>query len=143
MANVSIYKHFKIACVCLLIIFNFQCPLFSFAQSDADRMFKKYTTRDGMLNNSVYAMERSKNGLWWIGTAEAFNALTDIVLKTGRKPGISQRLFTWGCKSIFEDSQTNVWVFNLGFPYVFPSGSKKYQLVEIDSTRKLIIRILT
>ena len=69
MANVSIYKNFKIACICLLIIFNFQYPLFSHAQSDADRMFKKYTTRDGMLSNSVYAMERSKNGLWWIGTA--------------------------------------------------------------------------
>ncbi len=136
MASITAYKHFRLASASFLIIFNFQCLLFSYAQPDAERMFKKFTTKDGMLNNSVYAMERSKNGLWWIGTSEGLQRFDGYSFENWTEAIDKSSVIHLGVQRIFEDSKSNIWVFNLGYPYVFPAGSKKYQLVKIDSTKE-------
>lgn len=120
----------------IFILIGFCIPQLSLAQPDADRMFKKYTTKDGMLNNSVYSIEKSNNGLWWIGTAEGLQRFDGYNFENWTEASDKQTTIHMGVQRIFEDSKTNVWVFNLGYPYVFPAGSKKYQLVTIDSTRE-------
>ncbi len=130
------YRQFHIRCICFLILFSIHYPQFSFAQADVGRMFKKYTTQDGMLNNGVYAMDRSKNGLWWIGTSEGLQRFDGYRFEKWIEGVDKSNVIHMGVQKIFEDSQSNVWVFNLGFPYVFPAGSKKYQLVKIDSTKE-------
>lgn len=101
-------------------------------------MFKKYTTKDGLLINSVYALDRSKNGLWWIGAGVGLQRFDGYSFENWNEAIDSSNTITQSVLRMFEDSKGNVWVLNLGINYVYPAGSKKYRLVTIDSSRKIV-----
>lgn len=105
------------------------------AQQDADQMFKKYSSREGLLNNGIYSLARSKNGLWWIGTGIGLQRFDGYNFETWNQSSDSSAQSLLGAQNVFEDSEGNVWVFNFNRHYVFPSGSKKFELVTLDSAK--------
>lgn len=100
-------------------------------------MFKKYTTKDGLLNNGQYSLARSKNGLWWIGTGIGLQRFDGYTFETWNEPSDIFTANRLGAQNVYEDSQENVWVFNYNKHYVFPAGSKKLQLIPLDSVKSI------
>jgi len=96
-------------------------------------MFKKYTTKDGMLINGVYSLDRSKNGMWWIGTGAGLQRFDGYHFENWTEAMEKTTVANMGVQTVFEDSKTNVWVFNFGTQYYFAAGSKKYRVVTTDT----------
>ena len=100
-------------------------------------MFKKYTTKDGMLSNGVYSLDRSKNGMWWIGTGAGLQRFDGYYFENWTEAMEKTTEANMGVQAVFEDSKENVWVFNFGAQYYFAAGCKKYRVVTIDTSRNI------
>jgi signal transduction histidine kinase len=107
------------------------------AQPDASRMFSKYTTKDGLLINSIYDIERSRNGMWWIGTGAGLQRFDGYSFENWTEPVDKKNQNNAGVQQIYEDSAGNVWVFNFSYHYVFPAGKKKYERIASDPAKKI------
>jgi signal transduction histidine kinase len=107
------------------------------AQPDASRMFSKYTTKDGLLINSIYDIERSRNGMWWVGTGAGLQRFDGYSFENWTEPVDKRNLNNAGVQRIYEDSAGNVWVFNFSYHYVFPAGKKKYERVTADPAKRI------
>ncbi|HLO79423.1 MAG TPA: sensor histidine kinase [Chitinophagaceae bacterium] len=133
MSRFNIYylpKWLKIA-----MVFLFVCKS-AIAQPDASRMFSKYTTKQGLLINSIYDIERSRNGMWWIGTGAGLQRFDGYGFETWTEPADKKDLSNPGVQRVYEDSLGNVWAFNFSYHYVFPAGKKKYELITIAPGKK-------
>jgi signal transduction histidine kinase len=100
-------------------------------------MFKKYSTKDGLLNNGIYSLARSKNGLWWIGTGIGLQRFDGYTFETWNEPDDTSGTTAFGAQNVFEDSHENVWVFNYKMHYVFPASSKKLKPIFPDSSKSV------
>lgn len=98
-------------------------------------MFKKYSSKEGLLNNGIYSIARSKNGLWWIGTGLGLQRFDGYHFETWNQASDSSIQNLLGAQNVLEDTEGNVWVFNFNQHYVFPSGSKKLKLITLDSSK--------
>ncbi len=107
------------------------------AQPDAKRMFKKYSTRDGLLNNGIYSLALNKNGLWWISTGIGLQRFNGYDFETWDQSADTSATNKLGAQNVYEDSRGNVWVFNFSDHFVFPAYHNKFILVGIDSTKKI------
>ncbi len=107
------------------------------AQPDATRMFSRYTTKDGLLINSIYDIERSQNGMWWIGTGAGLQRFDGYGFENWTEPADKKNLSNPGVQRIYEDKAGNVWVFNFSYHYVFPAGKKKYERITADPSKNI------
>jgi ligand-binding sensor domain-containing protein len=94
-------------------IFGFICLLLSLLvnASGPSVQFERLTTKDGLSQNSIYAMVQDKEGFLWIGTLEGLNRYDGYELKVYRKDALDDS--TLGDNSItalFEDSKGTLWV---------------------------------
>ena len=126
-----------------ILFFVFTCISLSssvsgLAQSDAGLMFKRYSTKNGMLINGVYSLDRSKNGMWWVGTGAGLQRFDGYDFENWTEAFDKSNDVHMGVQRVYEDSKGNVWVFNFGVQYYFPAGSKKYRLVTTDSSKNII-----
>lgn len=107
--------------------------LTSFAQQETKAIFKQFSTRNGMLNNSVYGFEQGKNGLWWVATGVGLQQFDGYGFDNWNRPRIASDGKLFAANKVFEDDKGNLWVFNAGRNFVFPAGKTQYIPVEMDS----------
>lgn len=107
----------------------------AFAQHDANRMFKVYSVKDGLVSNSVHAMARSKKGFWWIGTPVGFQRFDGYSFVSIDEPFDDKSKPVTGSKSIYEDSVGNAWVFNLSGSYKVDGTTLKATWVQVDTSK--------
>lgn len=103
------------------------------AQPETQAVFKHFTTRNGMLSNSVYSFEPGKNGLFWVASGVGLQRFDGYGFENWNQPENPVDELFFGANQVFEDSIGNVWVFNMVRHFVFPAHSNKYIQVNTDS----------
>jgi signal transduction histidine kinase len=121
---------------CLVTAWLLGCS-YTFAQQDASRMFKKYTTKDGLLNNGIYSLQRSKNGMWWIATGSGLQRFDGYNFETWNDIADTVNGFSPASQNVHEDKKGNVWLFNFTEHYVAPAGSKLIKRVRVEPDKKI------
>jgi hypothetical protein len=121
------YNYLGVTAIFLLILTSSQ------AQPDASRMFSKYTTKEGLLINSIYDIERSRNGMWWIGTGAGLQRFDGYGFENWTEPVDKKNLKNPGVQRIYEDSAGNV----------FPPGKRNTNALYLTRQKKSIIPMYT
>lgn len=92
--------------------------------------------------NSVYALEKSSNGLLWVGTPGGLQRFDGYGFDTWDQAADSNNKKSLSVYHLREDSRKNIWVFNTNNVNVFPKGKKTYQAVSFNSTISSLINVL-
>jgi signal transduction histidine kinase len=102
------------------------------AQSETSAAFKHFTTRNGMLSNSVYSFKPDKNRLYWVASGVGLQRFDGYSFDNWNQPENPKDERLFGAHQVFDDSKGNVWVFNMVRHFVFPAHSNKYIQVNTD-----------
>lgn len=81
-------------------------------------MFKKYSTKDGLLSNSIRSICYTKNGRWLVATnngVQQFNGYSFANIYVNPESSSI-------CSYIKEDNQGNLWIFNTDETLVLPKA---------------------
>jgi signal transduction histidine kinase len=120
----------------VLLIISFTHTI---AQHDASRMFKKYTTKDGLINNGIYSLQRSKNGMWWVATGRGLQRFDGYSFENWEKiDDTGEKMFP-PAYNVYEDDRGNVWSFNFGEHYVAQAGSRYLKKVPTSLAESLFL----
>lgn len=92
----------------LYFLFFFIAPALLRAQIP-DIRFEKYTTQDGLAQNSTSALLKDSHGFLWIGTGWGLNRYDGRVMKQYNKIG-TDALPDLRVTSIAEDNDGNIWI---------------------------------
>lgn len=84
--------------------------------------------------NSVYSLEKSSNGLLWVGTPGGLQRFDGYGFDNWDQSADSTKKTGLSVYHIREDSRKNIWVFNTASAFVFPQGEKTYQEVPFITT---------
>ncbi|MBL0135501.1 MAG: hypothetical protein IPP79_16780 [Chitinophagaceae bacterium] len=88
------------------------------------RLFRNYSSKEGLIMNSVYSLEKSSNGLLWVGTPGGLQRFDGYGFDNWDQSADSTKKTGLSVYHIREDSRKNIWVFNTASAFVFPQGKK-------------------
>lgn len=85
------------------------------------------------MSNSIYSLNRSKNGTWWIGTGGGLQRFDGYTFEPWNEVADTAGVKINASQNVYEDSRGNVWVFNFSEHYVIPAGLRRLTPVRTDS----------